>query len=112
MTGSSTSLQQAIEAKGATWKKVLWWVLGGLALITGVAFVWVLLKKKNPLTTPHVVAEGVKTEVIKIDASAKVEAAKAAGAEDKVVKEIEEAALDRDPVSQAKRLAALAMEDY
>jgi hypothetical protein len=100
------------EAKGATWKKVLWWCLGILGVIGAITLVICLVRRKGPLTTATDIMNGVKQKVDKIDANAKVEVAKAEGVEQAVIDKINEAAEIKDERERLQALAAALAEDY
>jgi hypothetical protein len=100
------------EAKGSTWKKVLWWCLGILGVIGALTLVICLVRRKGPLTTATDIVNGVKHKVDKIDADAKVEVAKAEGAEQEVIDKINTAAEIKDERERLQALAAALAEDY
>ena len=109
---ASTEVKQAIEAKGTWYRKVLWWVLGGIGLLGVIIGVVCLIKRKGPVSSAKDIVDTTAAKVRAIDAEAKVKAAEAAGVEATTVKEIERAAMIDDEYERAKRLAELAMEDY
>ncbi|NIT77386.1 MAG: hypothetical protein GWN58_23530 [Anaerolineae bacterium] len=100
------------EAKGSTWKKVLWWCLGILGVIGAITLVICLIRRKGPLTTATDIVNDVKHKVDKIDAEAKIEVAKAEGAEQEVIDKIEAAAEIKDERERLQALAAALAEDY
>lgn len=100
------------EAKGSTWKKVLWWCLGILGVLGAITLVICLIRRKGPLTTATDIVNDVKHKVDKIDAEAKVEVAKAEGAEQEVIDKIEAAAEIKDERERLQALAAALAEDY
>jgi len=100
------------EAKGSTWKKVLWWCLGILGVIGAITLVICLIRRKGPLTTSADIVNGVKHKIDKIDADAKVEVAKAEGAEQEVINRISAAAEIEDERERLQALAAALAEDY
>ncbi len=104
--------EKAKEAKGSTWKKVLWWCLGILGVIGAITLVICLIRRKGPLTTATDIVNDVKHKVDKIDAEAKVEVAKAEGAEQEVIDKIEAAAEIKDERERLQALAAALAEDY
>lgn len=108
----ATASEKVKEAKGSTWKKVLWWCLGILGVIGALTLVICLIRRKGPLTTATDIVNDVKHKVDKIDAEAKVEVAKAEGAEQEVIDKIEAAAEIKDERERLQALAAALAEDY
>jgi hypothetical protein len=108
----SDTKKKVEEAKGATWKKVLWWCLGILGVIGAITLVICLVRRKGPLTTATDIVNGVKQKVDKIDADAKVEVAKAEGVEQEVIDKINAAAEIKDERERLQALAAALAEDY
>lgn len=100
------------SAKGATWKKVLWWCLGILGIIGVATLVICLLRKKGPLTAATDIVNGVKHKIDKIDAEAKIEIAKAEGVEQAVIDKINAAADIKNERERLQALAAALAEDY
>jgi hypothetical protein len=100
------------EAKGSTWKKVLWWCVGILGLL-GVIFVIVcLLKRKGPLTSAADVVKETQLKIQEVNIQAKVEAAKAAGVEQKVVEKIAAITKIQDEQERNRQLALILADDY
>jgi hypothetical protein len=100
------------QATGSTWKKVLWWCVGILGIIGVATLVICLLRKKGPLTTATDIVNGVKHKIDKIDAQAKIEIAKAEGAEQVVIDKINAAAEIENERERLQALAAALAEDY
>lgn len=100
------------EATGSTWKKVLWWCVGILGVLGVITLVICLIKRKGPLTAATDVVNDVKHKIDKIDADAKIEIAKAEGAEQVVIDKINAAAEIKDERERLQALAAALSEDY
>lgn len=100
------------QATGSTWKKVLWWCVGILGVLGVITLVICLIKRKAPLTAATEIVNDVKQKIDKIDAQAKIEIAKAEGAEQVVIDRINAAAEIKDERERLQALAAALAEDY
>ena len=100
------------DAKGSTWKKVLWWCLGILGVIGAITLVICLVRRKGPLTTATDIVNGVKHKVDKIDIEAKAQTAKAEKVEQETIDKINAAAEIENERERLQALAAALAEDY
>jgi hypothetical protein len=100
------------EAKGSTWKKVLWWCVGILGLLGVILVIVCLLKRKGPLTSAADVVRETQLKIQEVDIQAKAEAAKAAGVEQAVVNKIVAITKIQDEQERNKQLALVLSEDY
>jgi len=100
------------KATGSSWKKALWWCLGILGVVGTITLIICLIRRKGPLTTANEIVNGVKHKIDKIDIEAKVEVAKAEGAEQAVIDKINAAAEIEDERKRLQALAAALAEDY
>lgn len=100
------------NATGSSWKKALWWCLGIVGVIGTITLIICLIRRKGPLTTATDIVNGVKQKIDKIDIDAKVEVAKAEGAEQAVIDKLNAAAEIEDERRRLQALAAALAEDY
>jgi len=100
------------EAKGSTWKKVLWWCVGILGAIGVIVLLIFIFKKKSPKVAASEIIDKAKQKIDAIDIEAKVAAAEAAKVEKEIVEKIEALKDIEDEKKRNEELAALLAEDY
>lgn len=87
----SVALKQKLSvAKSPTWKKVLWWILGGFLMILGAIGVLYLIRRKGPVVGIQEAINVTKNEIAKSDLAAKIKVAEAEKAEQVVIDKLNE----------------------
>ena len=77
--------QKLIAARTPTWKKILWWILGGFFIVLGVIGVLYLIRRKGSVVGIEEAINITKNEIAKSDVEAKIKVAKAEHAEQVVI---------------------------
>ena len=94
-------------AKTPLWKKILWWI-GGILLIVIIIvfFIWVF-KRKSPIAAAREVTDYIKSELFQSDMDAKINLAKAQGAEEAAIKKLQEIKAEKNEDMAFVELAKL-----
>lgn len=101
--------KQAIKAaKGPSWKKVLLWVGVALLILTAITIILVMVfRKKDPAAATKEIIDQAKAANQRADIDAKIEVARARGAEKEVIDELEKIREVDDEKERLQRLADL-----
>jgi uncharacterized membrane protein YvbJ len=109
-TATEPQLSQELANKIAAvktplWKKVLWWT-GGILLVVLIIvfFIW-LFRWKTPIAAAKEVTDYIKSELFQSDMDAKINLAKAQGAEEAAIKKLQDI---RDEKNQDRAFEELA----
>ncbi len=96
------------DASGSKSKKVLYWILGILGvLLLGAIIVAVILGSRGKANLAKPIVDKVKAATARSDMEAKIEAAKASGAEKAVLDELDRIKEIDDDYERSKRLAEI-----